>query len=423
MASNSMSRSAAAELGLVVDSTQLGSGTSSSHKKSSHTHSESHTVGQGSTFESGNKHFSETQSIETRGSQRVGHLSIEEEARGPHGSTEGHSVSVSHQMGAGESYDSKAFHAAAAGKAVAGYDVSENSWSSSQVNGQTITHGHGSSTSYSSGESHSTSHSSEHSMGRANSEFGQGGVTDGASFSSHGLNAGIGHSASSHSASMGHSSGSGMSTRAGEGHSSSSGWMGQSGESNTHGSDHSHSMGHVQAALADHLSQAHGMSAAESHGVAHSVSSALSETLSHGEGHSSGHSVNFHHSGSTAVSLGAPIAAHEGSSVSMSTLQDVHDHGMPAKGVEALREHMGDEVASHSDLQVVDKFGHDVTHAIGEQGFPSKAVNDLQSEQGGSKTEALQQLGAEARSSRDAGHEQETAHEEHSQSAEMSMSM
>lgn len=189
---------------------------------------------------------------------------------------------------------------------------------------------------------------------------------------------------------------------------------GSASASNGRSLSESHAVGHnaVQASVKGHL-ETHGMSSSDAHTVAHGVSTALSSSLQKGEASSNSNtSLNFHKEGDALVSIGNAISSHEGTSVSMSTLQAIHDKGMPSQGLNELRSNMGTELAGKSDLQVVDKVGHDVVHAVGSQGFPSKAIEGLQAEGAGSKLEALNLLGDEARNAtrqRDIGQASPTA--------------
>lgn len=63
----------------------------------------------------------------------------------------------------------------------------------------------------------------------------------------------------------------------------------------------------------------------------------------------------------------------------VAALVEIHEHGMPTEGVQALREGVGDCAEQLSDLQIVAAFGTQALQDMGETGFPSEQVDFLES--------------------------------------------
>jgi len=357
---------------------------------------------------------SETVTTDAKG-HRVGHMSEKSTSigRGDYGNgaesvTNIGSNTVSHTLAPGESFDEEKFKAALHGEKIPGYTVIqehqtevrgekgiqalgeainskgvESQWSSqSQMSTSSTTRAHGHSHS---GSSHDAIDINGKIVGRTYED----GVSSGIS-----MTAGtVSHSNSSHAG----------------------------------GSSANRGDAAVSLAVSNHL-QSQGMSFSSAHSAVSSMGEALSQSVSmqHSGGPQSAHSqsLNFHNEGAVAVSVGHSIPSSEGTSVSMATIKDIHRDGMPDKGITEIRNNTGSELAGKSDLQVVDKLGHDVVKAVGEQGFPTKDVTAIQAEKGSSKMEALQKLGmesrAEAKMEHDKGSEPSAKMEAKAAQAEMS---
>lgn len=131
--------------------------------------------------------------------------------------------------------------------------------------------------------------------------------------------------------------------------------------------------------VAQHL-KAHGVPSKEAEQIAGALAPELEKKL---EGHQKGsdHHVMFYPEGTDAVVLESRhpqqdhAVKHEGAlAISMDTLKDVHEQGLPQTGIDTVRAHLGGELAQLSDLDVVDRYGHDAVADIGREGYPTEFV-------------------------------------------------
>ena len=119
----------------------------------------------------------------------------------------------------------------------------------------------------------------------------------------------------------------------------------------------------------------------------------------------------YYSKGEVAVAIEHPhhhTGEHPTASVAMTTLHDVHKHGMPHEAIAAVQANLGKEAAGLSKLDLMDKFGPSVVRAVGAEGFPHAEVAETKFhlEEGMrnagakspevSKSDALQALGVVA---------------------------
>lgn len=85
----------------------------------------------------------------------------------------------------------------------------------------------------------------------------------------------------------------------------------------------------------------------------------------------------YYSKGDVAVAIEHPhhqTHAKPTTSVAMTTLQDVHKHGMPHEAIKTIQANLGKDVEGMSKLDVMGKFSPQVVRAIGEEGFPHAEV-------------------------------------------------
>lgn len=170
----------------------------------------------------------------------------------------------------------------------------------------------------------------------------------------------------------------------------------------------------VQHAVAKHLNK-HGVPEKESKEISKAIAPKLSEELAAHEKGSDAH-VMFYPEGEVAAAIESrhPMqdfaVQNQGAiAVSMDTLKDVHEQGMPEIGVGIVRDQLAADVHGMSDLDILNRFGHDSVSSIEQDGFPTEMVDELQQtaqqrlEMAGvdnpsvSKAQALEVLGDVAR--------------------------
>lgn len=130
----------------------------------------------------------------------------------------------------------------------------------------------------------------------------------------------------------------------------------------------------VGRVVAAHLTK-EGLPTSQAEALSAAIEPALSDKL--GDHERDGQAVlTVHAQGPNLVTLDSnpPATDHPTVALSLDTLKDVHEAGLPEQGLATLRDGLGAEASQASDYELMHHFGHDVVTAIGMQGYPHAEV-------------------------------------------------